>query len=190
MGDSTSTPIYNAYMSEFEKDVLTRYRHLHDPPHIPPALPSISSISVILFWFCQADDTMTAIHRDHVAPFHAFLNSILANIKWTFESEEAGRINMLDLTILRQPNGSPEFDVYRKPTHTNQDIVWDSDKPPQHKGSTILSLTRCARLLPTGPICQAAELKKDHQALALNGYPSWAIKRYLASSLLPSLPYQ
>jgi hypothetical protein len=39
MGDSTSTPISNAYMSDFEKDILTKYRHLHDPPHIPPPPP-------------------------------------------------------------------------------------------------------------------------------------------------------
>jgi hypothetical protein len=32
MGDSTSTPISNTYMSDFEKDVLTRYHHIHDPP--------------------------------------------------------------------------------------------------------------------------------------------------------------
>ena len=32
MGDSTSTPVSNAYMTEFEKDILTRYRHIHDPP--------------------------------------------------------------------------------------------------------------------------------------------------------------
>jgi hypothetical protein len=39
MGDSTSNPISNAYMSNFEKDVLTRYPNLHDPSHIPPAHP-------------------------------------------------------------------------------------------------------------------------------------------------------
>jgi hypothetical protein len=72
---------------------------------------------------------MTAIHHDHVAPFHAFLNSIHANIKWTFETKEGSCINMLDLTILRQPDGSLEFDMYRKPTHTNQYIVWGSDQP-------------------------------------------------------------
>jgi hypothetical protein len=138
---------------------LTQYRNLHDPPHIPPAPPLPS---VILFWFRQADNTMTAIHRDHVAPFHTFLNSIHDNIKWTFKDEVDGQINMLDLTILRQPDRSLEFDVYRKPTHTNQYIAWDSDQPLQHKSSTILSLTRRARLLPSGPARQAAELKKVH----------------------------
>jgi hypothetical protein len=75
MGDPTSTPVSNAYMTEFEKDILTRYRLIHNPLHIPPAPPPVS---VILFWFCQADDTMTAIYRDHVAPF---LNSVHENIK-------------------------------------------------------------------------------------------------------------
>jgi hypothetical protein len=124
---------------------------------------------------------MTAIHRDHVTSFLsflAFLNSVNENIKWTFESEVGSRIDMLDLTILRQPDGSLEFDVFRKPTHTNQYIAWDSDQPLQHKGSTILSLTRRARLIPTGHTQQEAELKRVHQALALNGYPPWAIKRY------------
>jgi hypothetical protein len=45
----------------------------------------------------------------------------------------------------------------------------DSDQPLPHKGSTILSLTRRACLLPTGPARQAAKLNKVHQALTLNG---------------------
>jgi hypothetical protein len=52
-------------------------------------------VSVILFWFRQADNTMTAIHGDHVARFHAFLNSVHENIKWTFESKVDGCIDML-----------------------------------------------------------------------------------------------
>jgi hypothetical protein len=120
---------------------------------------------------------MTAIYRDHVASFHTFLNSVHDNIKWTFKGEVDGRINMLDLTIIRQPDGTLEFDVYRKPTHTNQYIPWDSNQPLQHKGSTILSLTRRAHLLPSGPPHQATEHKKVHQALTLNGYLQWAIKR-------------
>ena len=87
-------------------------------------------------------------------------------------------MDMLDLTILRQQDGTLQFDVYRKATHTNQYINWDSDQPLAHKGSTIRSLTRRAHLIPTGPVRQAAELKRVHQALHLNGYPSWAIKRY------------
>jgi hypothetical protein len=108
---------------------------------------------------------MTAIHRDHVASFLAFLNSVHEKIQWTFEKEVDGRIDMLDLTILRQQDGTLELDVFRKPTHTTQYISWDSDQPLAHKGSTILSLTRRAHLIPTGHTRQEAELKKLHQAL-------------------------
>jgi hypothetical protein len=110
MGDSTSTPLSNAYITEFEIDVLNTYRNRHDPPANPAAVPTgsppadqpTSLPSVIFFWFRQADDTMMAIHRDHVASFLKFLNSVHANIKWTIEREEGGVINMLDLTILHQ----------------------------------------------------------------------------------------
>jgi hypothetical protein len=56
---------------------------------------------------------MTVIHRVHVASFLEFFNSVHPNIKWTFEREEGGVINILDLTILRQPDGTMFFDVYR-----------------------------------------------------------------------------
>jgi hypothetical protein len=131
-----------------------------------------------LFWFRQADDTMTAIHRDHVTSFLAFLNAVHEKIKWTYETEKDGRIDMLDLTILRQLDGTLQFDVFRKPTHTNQYISWDSDQPLKDKGSTIRALTRCAIDIPTGPQRQEAEQTKVHQALHLKGYPPWAIKRF------------
>jgi hypothetical protein len=85
-------------------------------------LTPLPPISIILFWFRQADDTMTAIQHDHVTSFLAFFNAIHEKIKWTYETEVNGRINILDLTILRQQDGTLEFDVYRKPTHTNQYI--------------------------------------------------------------------
>jgi hypothetical protein len=161
MGCPTSSPVSNAFMTEFKTDALARYRLIHDPPTPPP-------ISVILFWFRQADDTMTAIHRDHVTSFLAFLNAIHKKIQWTYETENSGRIDMLDLTILRQQDGTLEFDVFRKPTHTNQYINWESDHPLAHKGSTIRSLTRRAHLIPTGHLRQEAELKRVQQALHLN----------------------
>jgi hypothetical protein len=110
--------------------------------------------------------------------FLAFLNAVHEKIKWTYERELNSHIDMLDLTILRQQDGTLEFDVFRKPTHTNQYISWDSDQPLVHKGSTIRSLTRRAHLIPTGLQRQEAELARVHQALHLNGYPPWAIRRY------------
>ena len=70
---------------------------------------------VILFWLRKADDTLTAIHKDHITPFFTFINSIHPDIKWTKEEEKDGNIAMLDVSIHRNTDGSLTFDVYRKP---------------------------------------------------------------------------
>jgi hypothetical protein len=50
-------------------------------------------------------------------------------------------MNFFDLNVLLQPDGSMEFDVYWKPTHTDQYIPWDIDQPLHHKGSIVHALT-------------------------------------------------
>jgi alkyl hydroperoxide reductase subunit AhpC len=66
-------------------------------------------------WYRQADDTFTFIHKDHIIPFHLYFNSIHPDIQWTYEIKKEGRINMLDLTIIKDKNGSLSFEVYRNP---------------------------------------------------------------------------
>ena len=55
---------------------------------------------------------------------------------------------MLDVNIIRNPDGNLDFDVYHKPTH-NQNIAFDSHQPLAHKLSTIHALTRRAALIPS-----------------------------------------
>jgi hypothetical protein len=182
MGDGTSSPMSNAFMTKYEKNALTTYRNLHDDP------TAVSTISIIQFWFRQADDTLTSIHRDHADRFFDYINTIHPSIKWTSEREVNGKISMLDLTILRQPDGTFHFDVYRKPTHTDQYIPWDSDQPIQHKAATIHSLTRRAHLIPTGPTRQATELQRTKEVLAVNRYPHWAFRQYQYHPPPPTTP--
>ena len=120
MGKSTSSPLSDIYMEAFEQSALANY---------PTGDANTNPSDVILFWLRKADDTLVAIHKDHIESLHTYLNSIHADIKWTKEIEKDGRIAMLDVTIIRNPNGSLDFDVYRKPTHTNQYIPFDSHQP-------------------------------------------------------------
>jgi hypothetical protein len=165
MGDSTSTPLSNVYMTEYETDVLATYCTRHDPPLSHPRLLTPRAPrrpSVILFWFRQADDTMTAIHRDHVASFLEFLNSVHPNIKWTFEREEDGRINMLDHTILHQPNGTMQFDVYWKPTHTNQYIPWIQTN---HYNTKVPPSFPSPDALTSSPLAQPASMTNSTKSI-------------------------
>merc|ERR1711888_478036 len=84
---------------------------------------------------------------------------------------------MLDVDIIRNGNGSLDFDVYRKPTHTNQYIPFDSHQPLAHKLSTIHALTRRAALIPSTDELKKAEMDRVKEALALNGYPKWAFDK-------------
>ena len=74
----------------------------------------------------KADDTLVAIHNDHIQPLHDYLNSIHSHIKWTKEIENHNRIAMLDVHFIHNPECILDHDVYRKPTHTNQYIHFDS----------------------------------------------------------------
>ena len=140
MGKSTSSPLSDIYMEDFEEAALANY---------PTGDNSIRPSDVILFWLRKADDTLVAIHNDHIHPLHNYLNSIHPDIKWTIEVEQDRKIAMLDVTIIHNPNGSLSFDVYRKPTHTNQYIPFNSHQPLAHKLSTIHALTRRAALIPS-----------------------------------------
>lgn len=108
MGSSTSSPLSDIFMEDFEEAALANY---------PTGDENLSPSEVILFWFRKADDTIIAIRNDHVDTFHNYLNSIHPDIQWTKEVEQDGRINMLDVTIIHKDDGSLDFDVYWKPTH-------------------------------------------------------------------------
>ena len=168
MGKSTSSPLSDIFMEDFESKALRDYS---------TGDPTVSPSDVILFWFRKADDTITAIRNDHIQPFFDFLNSRHPDIKWTMEKEKDKSIPMLDVAIHRKDDGSLEFDVYRKPTHTNQYIHFSSHQPLSHKMSTINSLTRRAHQIPSTDARKREEEKRVKEALAINGYPDWAYKR-------------
>ena len=81
---------------------------------------------------------------------------------------------MLDAAIIRDNEERLAFDVYRKPTHTNQYIPFSSHAPLSHKLATIRSLTRRASLIPSTEENKRAETQRITKALAINGYPRWA----------------
>ena len=115
MGKSTSSPLADIFMEDFEQKALATFPHRDS----------------VLFWFRKADDTLTAIHTDHIDALFTHLNSLHPDIKWTKEVEVNNNIHMLDVDISKNSNSSLSFDVYRKPTHTNQYIHFNSHAPLQ-----------------------------------------------------------
>ena len=98
------------------------------------------------------DDTFTAVHKDQMGDFHEHLNRQNAEIKFTKELKENGKIPILDCLITRD-NNRLRTTIYRKPTHTDRLLDQSSYNPTSHKATTIRTLTRRAQLVCDSPDC-------------------------------------
>ncbi|KAI8486248.1 hypothetical protein Bbelb_359640 [Branchiostoma belcheri] len=76
-----------------------------------------------------------------------------------------------------QEDGSLQIRIYRKPTHTDQYLNFDSNHPLDHKLGVIRTLFHRANTIVSDP--QDLETEKSHltQALKTCGFPQWAINK-------------
>ena len=76
-----------------------------------------------------------------------------------------------------EEDGSLSTSIYRKPTHTNQYLQWDSHHSIANKYSVINSLLHRANNISSNQEQKKEELTHIEEALTICKYPSWAIQR-------------
>ena len=101
-------------------------------------------------WLRYVDDTFTAVHKDGIDDFHEHLNRQNADIQFTKEIEENGKIPFLDCLVTRD-NNKLKTTIYRKLTHTDRLLDQSSYNLTTHRATTIRTLTRWAQLLCDSP---------------------------------------
>ena len=74
-------------------------------------------------------------------------------------------------------DNSFSFQVYQKPTHTDQYLQWESHHSLSSKYSVIGTLSHRAKLVCTTPELLKEELNHLRGAMGKCNYPHWAIKR-------------
>ena len=76
-------------------------------------------------WYQYVDNTFTVLHKYAIEEFtnHMCLDP---HIKFTIEEEQDGQLPFSDTCIIMNEDGSLKTKIYRKPTHTNQYLNWDS----------------------------------------------------------------
>ena len=74
----------------------------------------------------------------HKEEFFQHLNGIEEKIQFTAENTKAdGSLPFLDTLVTVKEDGSLSTSIYRKPTHTNQYLQWDSHHSIANKYSVI-----------------------------------------------------
>ena len=124
------------------------------------------------------DDTFIIIKKAHKDSLLKHLNSIDNNIKFTCEeSREDVSIPFLDILIVPGKEGRLTTTVYRKPTHTDLYLQWDSHHNIPAKYSVIGTLFHRAKTICSSP--QHLQKEEQHLTSALKRckYPNWALNR-------------
>ena len=117
-----------------------------------------------------------------VSAFHEHLNSIDSNIQFTMEKVSNRLLPFLDVLIERQSDGSVLTSVFRKPTHTDKYLDFQSHHPMAHKISVIRTLYNRARELSSTMVQRVREEEHVLKVLKENGYPGRVIQRELLRS--------
>ena len=106
------------------------------------------------------------------------LNSINNNIQFTSEDPgEDGSIPFLDMLVIPDGEGRLKTTVYRKPTHTNQYLHWDSHHAIPSKYSMIGTLFHRAKTICSEPKHLQDEEEHLYRTLKKCKYPTWALNR-------------
>ena len=101
------------------------------------------------------------------------------------EIESNSKIAFLDTSVYREPNGRLTTSVYRKPTPTDQYLMYDSHHPQSVKCSIVKCLHDRAKRLVTKPSVIAGEKKHLSSVLVCNRYPSSFVQKITKGRTTP-----
>ena len=151
MGSVVSLVIANIYMEYFKS----------------LAIPS--SPTSIKWWFRYVDDVHSATRKDQVNKLQEHLNSIDSHIKFTMELPGTDTLPFLD-TLTKTTLNSIESTVYRKLTHTDRYLHYNSNYPSSAKLSVIYTLIHRAKQVCSTPEFLTKEMDHLHKVLQDNHY--------------------
>ena len=137
-------------------------------------------------WLRFVDDTFI-VHKAEHTQFLSHLNSLDPNKQLTTKSlDQHGSLPFPDTLILQASNGTLITTVYRKPTHTDQYLHWDSHHNISNKYSVYNTLSHRAQYI----CCNQQFLEQDnqhiHMALSSCNFPDWVFHNLQAKMGLPT----
>jgi len=124
------------------------------------------------------DDTWVVLPESNVHSFFNHINRIESSISFTMELEDPQKsIAFLDVLVTRCDDGSFSSAVFRKATHTDRYLSFNSHHPKCHKRSVVRTLSKRATDISSSKSLATQEENKVAEALSSNGYPRAFISR-------------
>ena len=108
-------------MQAYERTAITTVLH---PPKV---------------WERFADNVFSILKRTHLENLFHRINNLYQNIKFTMEEESNGELAFLD-ALLKQNYGGISVLVYKKPTHTDQYLHYNSHHQTTCRENVVSSL--------------------------------------------------
>ena len=134
---------------------MSRYKvQLWDPPSAPHSKhlhgrvwspgPQFLSPPPSL-WLRFVDDTFVITKAEYIQDLLQHINSQDPHIQFTVEPTQQGSLPFLDTLVTIEPDNTFSTTVYRKPTHTDQYLHWDSNHHITAKQSVFNTLAHRAK---------------------------------------------
>ena len=169
MGSLISPLIANIFMEEFEVKALS----------FTPT-PSL--------WLRFVDDTFVINRAEHSQAPLQHINSQDPLIQFTVEPTQQGSLSFLDTLVTIEQDNTFSTTVYRKPTHTDQYLHWNSNHHITAKQSVFNTLTHRAKIVSSSQDKLDQELQHIKTALQHCQFPNWALNQWLHKFINPNQP--
>ena len=136
-----------------------------------------SAVNSPRWWKRYVDDTSVILKQSQ---FLQHINSVDPSIQFTTkESKQDGPMPFLDTLVTPQEDGTLTTRVYRKPTHTDLYLQWDSHHNLACKYSVITTLTHRTKAVCSSSKLLEEELKHLDEVLQQRKYSKWTINKIL-----------
>ena len=139
---------------------------------------ALSTAPTPRFWCRYVDDPFVIQTEIDKQDFPQHINSVDPAIQFTVENnKEDGAIPFWDTIVKPEADGKLSTIVYRKPTHTDQYLQWDSHHYLSAKFSVIHTLSHRAQTVCSNPELLHKEKTHLRNALTQCKNPKWALDK-------------
>ncbi|XP_076042194.1 uncharacterized protein LOC143026083 [Oratosquilla oratoria] len=161
MGSPISVVLAEMAMQRYEEEILQ------------DASPSLK------LWVRFVDDVFVIMEKEEVESFFELLNGKNEANQFEMEKEENGRLPFLDVMVTRS-GATLTTGVYRKDTHADRLLDYNSCHPAAHKRSVVKTLWSRIEKVCSRDDNRRKERSHLKNVFRDNGYPNLVVKRWTA----------